>query len=169
MEIVLIIFSAVSAISIAVIAVLVLQIQKNLNASTTEQENLIQLVEVVNELSQQIGEINTKQDTKETEFSQLLNTQVESLIAGTSNLENRLVQFLEANNNQPQNPENLALNTHLEKLEVLSEKLAGWETVKTQVENLVKATANLDNRLTQLLEANKPKGKSNRKATSVIG
>ncbi len=45
------------------------------------------------------------------------------------------------------------------------EKFNGFETLKTQVDTLVEGTSNLENRLTQLLEANKPNSKGFKKTT----
>ncbi|WYL98453.2 MAG: hypothetical protein HEQ19_01850 [Gloeotrichia echinulata CP02] len=152
------------------------QVQSLIQGSANLEERLTQLVEVQNQAQESIT--NLVQGNTEIQLSQLqaiaekldgfvpVQNQVERLIQGTSNLENRLVQFQEGNNIPQQNPTNIELTTNQEKLQALGEKLEGLETVKTQVENLVKGTANLENRLTQLLDANKPRTKSDRRGPS---
>ncbi|MFK0735627.1 MAG: hypothetical protein ACIWVG_31605, partial [Gloeotrichia echinulata HAB0833] len=151
----LIVFSALSAISIAVIAVFIWQIQKNLGASTSAQENLIQIVEVVNQLSKQLNQINTELDTQQTKYSELLNTKVQSLIQGTANLENRFTQLAEVQNKAQESITNLVqgkTEIQLEQLQTVAEKLDGFVTVQNQVQSLIQGSANLEERLTQLVE-----------------
>ncbi|MBD0263107.1 MAG: hypothetical protein ICV78_10385 [Tolypothrix sp. Co-bin9] len=87
-----------------------------------------------------------------------MHNQVESLIQGTSNLENNLkasIADLAQGNTDVQ----------LEKLQILIDKLQGFETVKTQIENLVQVTSNLENRFTSSQEPNRPKSKGFKKST----
>ena len=92
-------------------------------------------------------------------------TQVESVIQGNSNLENRLSELLEANNNFRESFAHLVqgnTQTQIEKFQALSEKFETFASVQKQVDNLVEGTSNLENRLTQLLEENKQKRKANK-------
>jgi hypothetical protein len=141
-----------------------------LEANNNFQDNLTNLVQANTEV-----QADTQPDTQLEKLQVLVDkieelesvkTQVENLVQGTSNLENRLNQLLETNNTSQENIANFVqsnklaeLGTQLEKLQALVDKFEGFETVKTQVENLVKGTSNLENRLTQLQPSHKPKSK----------
>lgn len=99
MEIVPLIVSAISTISIAVIAVLVLQLKKSLNATITEQEKLLKFVEAANELNKEQYQITAEARKKQIESFENVKNQFASIIEGSSDLENRLVEVLEVNNN----------------------------------------------------------------------
>jgi DNA repair exonuclease SbcCD ATPase subunit len=152
MDTVPLIFSGVSAISLVIISVLALQIQKIINANKSEQEKVLKLVEADNELSKQLGEITAEGNRKQIESYEIVHNRVENLIQVTSNLENCLNQLLESNNLSGESLTNLLQGNTDKQLENIQGLIAKIDTIKpigTQVENLVASTSNLENRITE--------------------
>lgn len=168
MEIVPLIFTAISTISIAVVIVLVLQLKKTLNATITEQEKLLKFVEAANELNKEQYQITAEARKKEIESFENVKNQFASIIEGSSDLENRLVEVLEVNNNSRESLSLLVQNNaevQLTKLQALANQLQIITPVSSQVENLIQGNLSLENRFTNSQEANRPKSKGFKKST----
>lgn len=138
MEIALLTFSAISAISTVVIAVLLFQIQKSLNTNKIQQEKLLRLVEANNELNKQIGQMTTEGNRKQTEYSETFEHHFDNLIQRIEIFDNYLNELLQGNNKSSDRLYNLLYgntNIQLEKLQAALDEL---KALKASLEESVR-------------------------------
>ncbi|MEO1377339.1 MAG: hypothetical protein AAFW70_24270, partial [Cyanobacteria bacterium J06635_10] len=142
------------------------KIEKNLTlldeANTQTRESLTQALQ---------GNTQTQQEklqnlTNKLEAVSSVSSQVDNLSKTTEKIEQHLTLLDEANaqKSKPNQEEvDAQLSHQQEQLKVVVEKLAGFEKMKTQIDNVVKTVTKLESSLNQPLEPKKPRSRSTTK------
>lgn len=148
MDITLLVFSAVSAISTAITAAMVFQIQKLIYSGKMQQEKLLRVVENTNETSREIRHLASEQIKSQTEFDASNKKQIEDLIQANQNIENCLNELLQANQQSIDRLYNLL---H----ENTSIQLDKWQAGINELGALRNSLdENVENRINELLQVN---------------
>ena len=105
--------------------------------------------------------------TNKLEAVSSVSSQVDNLTKTTEKIEQHLTLLDEANAQSKNNPNHEVVDAQLsnqqEQLKVVVEKLAGFEKMKTQIDNVVKTVTKLESSLNQPLEPKKPRSRSTTK------
>jgi phage-related protein len=152
MDILVLISSAVSALSTLVIAFLVFQVQKSLHTNKTQQEKLLRFLEEANEISKDIKRIASEETIQHNAASANIKIQFENLIRENQNIKKSLQDFLQNNGNINQNI--FQLVQEIQKVEnFLDELLQSNGKSNHNLINLTQETQNIKNNLNDLLQA----------------
>ncbi|MGD1909300.1 MAG: hypothetical protein ACFB2X_00090 [Rivularia sp. (in: cyanobacteria)] len=132
-------------------------------ANTQTRESLAQALEGNNNQQQE----NLQNLTNKLEAVSSVSSQVDNLTKTTEKIEQHLTLLDEANAQSKNNPNHEVVDAQLsnqqEQLKVVVEKLAGFEKMKTQIDNVVKTVTKLESSLNQPLEPKKPRSRSTTK------
>ena len=152
------VFAGILVLAIAIIFYLLIRIQGAINQSKIENNKLLEIVQAVNESSQNLVTETTQANIDVNSAYKTLKTQVESLIQSSAIFRGDFNQLQAAHQASEEVLSNLLesnIQRQSEKLQTLQEKLEKLTHITNQVESLEEKSSNLEDILVKLQETSK--------------